>query len=64
MDKNKLSTTVKKILHEKGFSFLFNWNDYQRYKSQCKEKFNQAYSIADKFLSNAEQESDFNQYLF
>jgi len=58
------STQVKNILHEKGFSFLFNWADYKFYKDQCKGAFNKAYSIAEKFLEQAEQDSDFNQYPF
>lgn len=63
-DKNKLSSRVKKILNEKGFSFLFNWQDYQRYKNQCEKAFNKAHSIADKFLMQAEQKSDFSNYIF
>lgn len=58
------STQVKNILHEKGFSHLFTWADYKFYKHQCKDAFNKAYSIADKFLEQAEQDSDFNQYPF
>jgi len=60
----KLSNQVKTILHEKGFSFLFNYQEYERYKRQCKNAFNKAYSIADKFLSNAEAKSDYSQYIF
>ena len=58
------STQVKTILHEKGFSHLFTWADYEYYKKKCKGAFNLAYSIANKFLEQAEQDSDFNQYPF
>ena len=58
------SAIVKNILHEKGFSFLFNWSDYEYYKNQCKKAFNKPYSIAEKFIEQAEQDSEFNQYPF
>ena len=64
VNKFQTSSIVKNILHEKGFSFLFNWADYEFYKNQCKNAFNKAYSIAEKFLEQAEQDSDFNQYPF
>lgn len=62
--KSTLSRQVRKILHEKGFSFLFNFQDYRRYKNQSRNAFNKAYSIADKFLSNAEGKSDYSNYIF
>ena len=43
---------------------MSTWADYKFYKHQCKDAFNKAYSIADKFLEQAEQDSDFNQYPF
>ncbi len=63
-DKFKLSTRVKKILFEKGFSFLFNWQDYKIFKKECENDFNPAYSIVYKFLQQAERESDFKDYIF
>lgn len=64
-DKNtKLSEQVKKILTEKGFSFLFNFHDYKYFKLQAKGDFNPALKIADLFIQDTNQESDFNQYIF
>jgi len=60
-----LSQQVKEILNEKGFSFLFNYNDYNFFKTQCKNAFNKAQAIAEKFIDdNTQAESDFNEYIF
>lgn len=60
-----LSTQVKKLLHEKGFSFLFNFEDYTYFKSQCKNAFNKAQAIAEKFIEeNKPLNSDFDGYIF
>lgn len=65
-DKNnafKLSEQVKLILHEKGYSFLFNYNDYKLFKAQVKNAFNIALAIAEKFIAYHEpQENDFSIY--
>ena len=67
-DKNsafKLSTQVKNILHEKGFSFLFNYNDYKYFKSQVNNAFNKAIAIAEMFIEyNGDNNNDFNDYVF
>lgn len=67
-DKNNafnLSAQVKTLLHEKGVSFLFNYTDYQHFKNQCKNAFNKAQAIAEKFTEeNQSQNSDFNEYVF
>lgn len=67
-DKNNafnLSTQVKNILHEKGFSFLFNYNDYNYFKSQVSNAFNEAVAIAEKFIEyNGDNNNDFNDYVF
>jgi len=60
----KLSEQVKKILTEKGFSFLFNFQDYRHFKPQAKGDFNPALKIANLFIQDTNQESDFNQYIF
>jgi hypothetical protein len=60
----KLSEQVKKILTEKGFSFLFNFQDYKYFKQKAKGDFNPALKIADLFISDTNQKSDFNQYVF
>lgn len=46
----KLSEQVKATLHEKGYSFLFNYSDYTYYKAQVKRAFNKAQAITDLFL--------------
>lgn len=61
----KLSDQVKLILHEKGFSFLFNWSDYLYFKEQTKTAFNKAYTIAELFINeNNEAKNDFSDYIF
>jgi hypothetical protein len=59
-----LSEQVKKILTDKGFSFLFNFDDFKFFKKKAKGEFNPALKIADLFIMDTNQESDFNQYIF
>ena len=64
-NKNKsflLSNQVKKILHQNGFSKVFNYNDYKFFKEQCKDAFNKAEAIANKFIEENESQSDFLEY--
>lgn len=58
------SSEVKTILHGKGYSHLFNWNDFEEFKRRTKKAFNQAVKIADLFLENADTPSDFAEYTF
>lgn len=61
----KLSDQVKEALHKKGYSFLFNNQDYKYYKTQVKNAFNKAYTIADLFIQeNQPQKSDYHEYIF
>lgn len=61
----KLSEQVKATLHAKGYSFLFNYQDYKYYKSQVKRAFNKAQAIAELFIQdNQPTKSDFSQYIF
>lgn len=61
----KLSDQVKNILHEKGLSAVFNYNDYLYFKKQVKNAFNKAQAIAELFIEeNINQNSDFNEYTF
>lgn len=61
----KLSDQVKKALHEKGFSFLFNFNDYKYFKKQVKSSCNKVDAIVNLFLEyHGEINSDFNDYVF
>ena len=62
--KINLSTQVKQILSEKGYSFLFNWSDYEHFKAQTKQSFNKAIVIAEMFISESNQNSDYNEYVF
>lgn len=59
-----LSYKVRQELTEKGYSFLWNWDDYYYYKSLCKNAFNKAFDITQKFISESNASSDFNEYLF
>jgi len=59
---NNLSTQVKEILLNQGFSFLFNWNDFKHFKKQTKNCINQAFEIASLFISESCQPSDFSDY--
>lgn len=61
----KLSEQVKATLHAKGYSFLFNYQDYKYYKAQVKRAFNKAQAIAELFIQdNTNQKSDYNGYIF
>jgi hypothetical protein len=61
----KLSEQVKETLHAKGYSSLFNFQDYKYYKTQVKKAFNKAQAITDLFIQdNNTNESDFSQYVF
>jgi hypothetical protein len=59
-----LSNQVKNILHKKGLSKTFNYTDYKYFKSQCANAFNKAQEIANKFIEEHEQESEYNEYIF
>lgn len=60
-----LSEQVKTILHEKGQSKIFNYQDYEYFKKQCLTAFNKAQAIADKFTADyCEIKSDINEYIF
>jgi hypothetical protein len=61
----KLSEQVKATLHAKGYSFLFNYSDYEYYKKQAQSAFNKAQTIADLFIQdNTTQKSDYHGYIF
>ena len=67
-DKNsalKLSDQVKNKLHEKGFSFLFNYNDYKYFKTQVNNAFDKVNAIVNLFIEyHGENNNDFNDYVF
>jgi hypothetical protein len=61
----KLSEQVKETLHAKGYSSLFNFQDYKYYKVQVKKAFNKAQAIAELFIQdNQPTKSDFSEYVF
>lgn len=61
----KLSTQVQNSLHEKGLSYLFNFQDYLYFKKQCKKAFNKVEAITGLFIAYHEPtKSDFNDYVF
>lgn len=60
----KLSEQVQNILTEKGFSFLFNWNDYNYFKRQASNAWNKAQAIAELFITENNTKSDFDEYVF
>jgi hypothetical protein len=41
-----------------------NFQDYKYFKQKAKGDFNPALKIADLFISDTNQKSDFNQYVF
>ncbi len=59
-----LSSQVRKLLAEKGYSNLFDWNDYNHFKKLTKGAFNQAFEIAEHFIAEANCKSDFAEYVF
>ena len=59
----KLSDLVYQILSEKGFSKLFNFEDYRYFKKQSENHPNRAEYIAEQFIFwNSHEESDFADY--
>lgn len=62
----KLSEQVKENLNAKGYSAIFNYQDYKYYKSQVKKAFNKAQAIAELFIQDnfSNNSSDFNEYIF
>jgi hypothetical protein len=60
----KLSSKVIEILSKRGYSHIFNWNEYNEYKKSTSGKIFQAYAIADLFVLNSCEFSDFEEYVF
>lgn len=57
-----LSERVKRILFKRGYSYTFNYPDYQQFKKACQATFNKAEAIADLFIENTSQEGDLEEY--
>jgi hypothetical protein len=61
----KLSEQVKNILHEKGLSYLFTYQDYKYFKNKVSNTFNKAQEIANLFIQYHEpNQNDFSDYVF
>lgn len=68
-DKSKsfmLSEQVKRELNERGFLKIFNYRDYEYFKSIVKTNYNRAKEIANLFIEENKftNKSDFHEYLF
>lgn len=59
-----ISEQVKSILHKKGLSKVFNYQDYEWFKEQVKDAFNVPLAIAELFINENESNSDLNEYQF
>lgn len=60
-----ISEKVKRILFKRGYSHIFNYPDYQYFKSMAAEvpAIERAHYIADLFIENTSEKSDFDQYV-
>lgn len=59
-----LSSKVIEILSQRGYSHIFNWAEYYEHKQSTSGKIFQASAIADLFISNSCEFSDFEEYVF
>lgn len=59
---SKTSEQVKEILFKNGYSHLFNWYDYEYFKTQCKNEFNKALKISQMFIEYHGTPSDYAEY--
>lgn len=60
----KLSTKVQQVLFFRGYSHIFNWEDYRYYKNETKTAIFRAEAIANLSISETCQLSDFAEYEF
>ncbi|MCX8533112.1 hypothetical protein [Chryseobacterium luquanense] len=59
-----LSSKVQETLFVKGYSQIFNWVDYFSYKNQTADKIFRAEAIAELFIQNTSEISDYADYEF
>lgn len=59
-----LSSKVMEILSIKGYSHIFDWLEYYEYKKATEKAIFQASDIADLFIVNSCETSDFEEYVF
>lgn len=60
----KLSIKVQQILFSRGFSHVFNWEDYTIYKKTTQGAIFQASEIAERFILESCEISDYADYEF
>lgn len=60
----KLSTKVQQSLSYKGYSHIFNWEDYRYYKQITTTAIFQAEAIAELFINESCELSDYDDYEF
>lgn len=59
-----LSSKVMEILSLKGYSHIFTWNEYFEYKKTTENAIFRASTIAELFIVNSCETSDFEEYVF
>lgn len=61
-----LSERVKKILFHRGYSHIFNYADFKQFKLTVNQMpyTDRAEAIADLFVSNTNEASDYSDYTF
>lgn len=59
-----LSSKVQQILFIRGYSHIFNWEDYRDYKASTRTAIFRAEAIADLFIDNTCEVSDYAEYEF
>lgn len=61
-----LSEKVKRILYRRGYSHIFNYPDYKYFKEAAKEiaYIDRAEAIADLFIENSNEVSDYSNYTY
>lgn len=60
----KLSIKVQQVLFSRGYSHIFTWEDYRMYKAETQGAIFQAEAIAEKFISDTCEISDYADYEF
>ena len=60
----KLSDQVKRILHFNGLDKVFNFSEYEIFKTATAGAFNRPLAIANLFIEQYQDESDLNEYQF
>lgn len=62
---NSLAEQVKTILQKRGYSAVFNMEDFEFFRHRVRKSYGVAYEIAARFIEEAQPEqNDFNEYIF